>query len=116
MTQYRKRSASLISLLLLVLLTRALVPVGFMPAADGSAGLTVCPDGMLMAADAGMPNSGHLHTDHCPFGAAPFAAPLATPAAIPQRADAISLPGFESSGWIPTSRASRSHQPRAPPV
>jgi hypothetical protein len=116
MTQYRKRSASLISLLLLVLLARALIPVGFMPAGDGSAELTLCPDGMLMPADAGMPGSGHLHADHCPFGAAPFAAPLATAAAIPQLAATISLPGFESSTWLAATRAARSHQPRAPPV
>ncbi|MEJ0005710.1 MAG: hypothetical protein WDM77_04820 [Steroidobacteraceae bacterium] len=110
----------IISLLLLVLVTRALVPAGFMPAGDGSAQLTLCPDGMLMPSDPGtaaaaMPGSGHLHTDHCPFGSAPFAAPLADLAVVPARALAVTLRGIDSSSWVPEARAARTHQPRAPP-
>ena len=116
MTQYRQHRPLIISLLLLVLIARALVPVGFMPAGDGSTQLILCPDGMLMPADSGAPGSVKLHTDHCPFGSAPFAAPLSATAVVPQLAAPISIPGFESSAWVPTARGARSHQPRAPPV
>jgi hypothetical protein len=115
MTQSRRR-LPLINLLLLVLLTRALVPMGFMPAGDGSAELTLCPDGMLMPTDAAMANSGHLHTDRCPFGAAPFAAPISAPPVIPQLAAAIDTARFDPSPWPPAARGARSHQPRAPPA
>ena len=119
MAYYRRRNVLLISLLLLVLVARALVPAGFMPAGDGSAGLTLCPDGMLMPTDpgdaAGMPAPGHLHTDHCPFGSAPFAAPIAQPALIPVPAVAITLSSLDSSRPVPSARAARTHQPRAPP-
>ncbi len=76
MTRYRRR-LPIISALLLALVARAAVPVGFMPAADGSAQMTLCPDGMLMPADAGNAGAGRLHTDHCPYGSAPFTAPIA---------------------------------------
>jgi len=112
--------ARIIGLLLLVLVTRALVPAGFMPAGDGSAQLTLCPDGMLMPADpgsaaAGMPDAGHPHTDHCPFGSAPFAAPIADLAVIPVLAVAIGIRGCDSCPRVPGTRAARAHQPRAPP-
>lgn len=122
MTPYRHRTLPIVSLLLLVLVARALVPAGFMPAADGSAQLTLCPDGMLMPSDAGSGsdtaarNSGHVHTDHCPFGSAPFAAPIAHLPVIPQLAAANHAPGFDAAPWIPAIRGSRTHQPRAPPA
>jgi hypothetical protein len=109
----------IVSLLLLVLVARALVPVGFMPAGNGSAQLMLCPDGMLMpdaGSPGGAPNSGHLHVDHCPFGSAPFAAPISELPISPERAASISIPGFDSSPWIPSVRGSPSHQPRAPPA
>jgi hypothetical protein len=115
MTQSRRRPP-LISLLLLVLLARALVPTGFMPASDGSAQLTLCPDGMLMPSAAAMANSGLLHADHCPFGAAPFAAPISAPPLIPQLAAAVGTAGIVASPRPPAARAARSHQPRAPPA
>jgi hypothetical protein len=115
MSQSRRR-LRIISLLLLVLLARALVPTGFMPASDGSAQLTLCSDGMLMPSDAAMAGFGHLHADHCPFGAAPFAAPLSASPVIPQLASAVGLVRLAPSPWPPTARAARSHQPRAPPA
>ncbi len=121
MTRNRRRRLPIISALLLALVARAVVPVGFMPAADGSAQMTLCPDGMLMPSDAGnnaaagMPGSG-LHTDHCPYGAAPFAAPIAEFPITPALAAAINLPDFAPSAWVPSNRTLRSHQPRAPPA
>jgi len=106
----RPRRLYLISLLLLVLVTRALVPQGFMPAGDGSAQLTLCPDGMLMPG-----NPGHLHTDHCPFGSAPFAAPLSHTPVIPVPAVAITHQGLDPAPRIAGTRVAHAHQPRAPP-
>jgi hypothetical protein len=115
MIQSRRRPV-IISLLLLVLLARALVPTGFMPAGDGSAELTLCPDGMLMPSNAAMAHAGHLRADHCPFGAAPFAAPLSAAPVIPQLAAAVGTASFDPSPWLPAARGARSHQPRAPPA
>ena len=112
----RQRLAPLISLLLLAVVARALVPAGFMPSGDGSAQLTLCPDGMLMPADASHPDGGHPHVDHCPFGAAPFAAPIASLPVLPAFAAAISLPASSCAPWMMITRSSRSHQARAPPA
>ena len=102
----------IISLLLLVLVARALVPAGFMPSAGGSSALTLCPDGMVMPAGPG----GSGHADHCPFGAAPFAAPITHIAPTPVLAAAVSIAGVESLPWAPSARVARAHQPRAPPA
>ncbi len=109
MPRHLHHRSALISLLLLVLVARALVPVGFMPAGDGSAQLILCPDGMLMP-------SGHSHIDHCPFGSAPFAAPISSLAVIPTGALPVDIPGTDPSPWVPSARIARTHQPRAPPA
>jgi hypothetical protein len=117
--------------LLALLLFRAYVPVGFMPASGLPFALELCPTGM-----AGMP-AGHLHhagthtagthtagthtagthTDFetCPFGSAPAAGPLShhidfetTGPAPAQRIVAFEAPRL-------SLRPQRSHQPRAPP-
>ena len=121
MHQYRAHNVRLISLLLLVLIARALIPPGFMPAGNGAAQLTLCPDGMLMPADTSdagtaAPHPGSSQVDHCPFGAAPFAAPIAQLAVSPVLATALRLPGFEPSHWVSSTRTARTHQPRAPPA
>jgi hypothetical protein len=112
MTPPRHHRVRIISLLLLVLVARALVPAGFMPSAAGSSALTLCPDGMVMPSGPG----GYAHTDHCPFGAAPFAAPITHFAPTPVLATALGIAGFEFSPWAPSTRAARAHQPRAPPA
>jgi hypothetical protein len=114
---HRLRTAPLISLLLLVLAARALVPVGFMPASDGSAELTLCPAGMVMPAGSPMADhGGHFQTDRCPFGSAPFAAPITAIAVIPFLAAAISLPLPSLSPVVVVTRAARGNPPRGPPV
>ena len=113
-------------LLLALLLFRAYVPAGFMPASGAPFALELCPA-------AAMPMPGHLYHgphdhpgthDHlgthadfesCPFGSAPAAGPIshhiafasAGPAPVARMADPDSFP--------PTLRAQRSHQPRGPP-
>ena len=121
MGHHRHHRLPIISLLLLVLVARALVPMGFMPAGNGSAQLTLCPDGMLMpsdvgSADAAARNSGHSHIDHCPFGSAPFAAPIAHLAVTPALTVPVSVRGVAPSPWVPSARVARTHQPRAPPA
>jgi hypothetical protein len=109
-------------LLLVLLVFRAYIPAGFMPAGGVPFALQLCP-----AATAGMP--GHLHHhagthDHagthadfesCPFGSGPGAGPIS------HHID------FESVGPAPSQRiialeaprlihrAERSHPPRGPP-
>ena len=119
MLRLRQRPRVLIGLLLLVLLARALIPGGFMPAGDGSAQLTLCPAGMLMPADDGAAPGGaapHSHIDHCPFGSAPFAAPIATLSATPVLAASVRHLRFETLSQAPRDRAARAHQPRGPPA
>jgi hypothetical protein len=103
-------------LLLALLVFRAYVPAGFMPASGVPFALELCP-----AATAGMPAHLHHHAgthadfESCPFGSAPAAGPIS------HHFD------FESAGPAPTlrmlapearrinQRAERSHQPRGPP-
>jgi Protein of unknown function (DUF2946) len=92
----------LVGVLLLALALRGLIPVGYMPAADGSLSLMICPDGFpawllpagktgAMPAGMGMPGgmahsgpgrSGHgaMVGDHCIFCTGFSAAP---PALLP---------------------------------
>jgi hypothetical protein len=108
-------------LLLALLLFRAYVPAGFMPANGVPFALELCP-----AVTAGMPAHLHHHagTHHaethadfesCPFGSAPGAGPIsqyigfvAAAPAVVQRTVAFQTPSL-------SRRAQRSHQPRGPP-
>jgi hypothetical protein len=105
------------TLLLALLLFRAYVPAGFMPANGVPFALELCP----AAAMAGMPAHLHHHSgthtdfESCPFGSTPGAAPIshhidfetAGPAPVAR------TPAFETSRL--TRRAQRTHQPRGPP-
>ena len=74
----------LVSLLVVALALRALIPVGFMPSGNGQLALQICPEGFPAAL---LHTAGHHHHDHdspqgsghdhkswmqghCPFGAA----------------------------------------------
>ena len=124
----RHRASRAGILLLALLVFRAYIPAGFMPASGVPFALQLCP-----AATAGMP--AHLH-DHagthdqpgthghagthadfesCPFGSAPAAGPISHQLdfqsigpAPSQRIIAYQAPRF-------THRAERSHPPRGPP-
>ncbi|HTQ36012.1 MAG TPA: hypothetical protein VMH77_03155 [Steroidobacteraceae bacterium] len=114
----------LISLLLLALSCRALVPAGFMPAADGSARLALCQNGMpdmpgmpgmpdMVLPHGGAPHGNHV--EHCPFGAAPSFAPL--PVLAVELRLSTDLPGLPpaSESAPPPARISGAHRARAPP-
>ena len=103
-------------LLLALLLFRAYIPAGFMPANGVPFALELCP-----SITAGLPAHLHHHPgthadfESCPFGSAPGAGPIshhigfvaAAPAAVER------TPAFESPCL--NSRAHRTHQPRGPP-
>src|SRR5258708_9199142 len=117
----RQRASRAGILLLALLLFRAYVPAGFMPASGVPFALELCP-----AATAGMPAHLHHHAgshatgshadfESCPFGSAPAAGPISqhidfqtVRPATSQRILAFEAPRL-------THRAHRTHQPRGPP-
>ena len=119
---YRLKSRTqreLITALLLVTLAfRALIPVGFMPATDRAFSLEICRAGFLASFDPlnqQAPPDHSSHFEHCPFGTAPAAGPIANVPAL----HAGGLTAFPSVGDFvmlrPGARLDPAHQPRAPP-
>src|SRR4030081_4167459 len=79
MREYRsKRRRDLLTRILrALLLCRAYVPVGFMPASGTPFLLELCPAASSMQMPAHHHHTGsHSHFDHCPFGSAPAAGPI----------------------------------------
>src|SRR5260221_4311552 len=112
----RQRASRAGILLLALLVFRAYIPAGFMPASGVPFALQLCP-----AATVGMPAHLHHHAgthadfESCPFGSAPGAGPIShhldfdTAGPAPsQRIIAFEAPRL-------THRAERSHPPRGPP-
>jgi hypothetical protein len=103
--------------LLALLLFRAYIPAGYMPAGGVPFALELCPTGMVGTPAAHFHHHTGTHTafETCPFGSAPAAAPIshhvdfesAGPAPV-QRLAAFEAPRL-------SLRPQRSHQPRAPP-
>ena len=103
--------------LLALLLFRAYIPAGFMPAGGVPFALELCPTGLVGMPAAHVHHHAGTHTafETCPFGSAPAAGPIS------HHVD------FESAGPAPAQRIvafeaprlslrpQRSHQPRAPP-
>jgi hypothetical protein len=79
----RGSRAQLMWVVLLAFALRALIPIGFMPAADGTLSLTICdegfPAGLLPPAAHGRTTAGaaghRSQEDHCPFCGASTPAP-----------------------------------------
>jgi hypothetical protein len=110
------RGDLLTSFLLAVLLFRAYVPVGFMPASGTPFLLELCP----AALSAPMPahhhhGDSHGHFENCPFGSAPAAGPISQFVAFSPPAAAVSrrLVAFES--LQSSIRLLTAHRPRGPP-
>jgi hypothetical protein len=105
-------------LLLVILLFRAYVPVGFMPASGAPFLLEICPAAVTaqMPAHYAHHHSGsHVEFVNCPFGSAPAAGPLSHVIAFEPPAFIVSQPlvAFE---LLPRGvRPPRAHQPRGPP-
>jgi hypothetical protein len=111
----RRRTAGL--WLLALLIFRAYIPVGFMPASGTPFALELCPVGL-----AGMP-AAHVHQHSgthadfatCPFGSAPAAGPVSHDIAFEPPVLALSRTVAAPQSPILTLRPQRSHLPRGPP-
>ena len=115
----RGLSHLLIRAVVIALVCRALIPAGFMPAADGSFALQICRSGFLVAFDAHEPlrnSGGHSHVEYCPFGALPGAAPLSHIVAFQPSWLPVSEPVAERAVRRAGERADRAHLPRGPPA
>jgi hypothetical protein len=114
---HRKRQELLAGILLAVLVFRAYVPVGFMPASGAPFLVELCPAASLPY----MPAQHHhhpnslAHFDHCPFGSVPAAGPIAHFVVFASAAQITSrlIVAFEPPRF--GLRAQRAHQPRGPP-
>lgn len=102
--------------LLLLLLLRAYVPMGFMPSA-GSLALTICPEGLPQLTH-------HLHHhgdqshdafEHCPFGSAPAAGPAPHLVSLPPRTPPLSAAPIRSAAAFVLSQSERAHPSTGPP-
>jgi hypothetical protein len=114
----RTRRELITALLLVALAFRALIPVGFMPAADGSVSLQICRAGFLASIDPPDQRApaGHSHFEHCPFGSAPASGPIANAPGLPAAAATSSPPLGDSVTLRLSARFDAAHQPRAPPA
>jgi hypothetical protein len=117
------RRALTAGLVLAVLLFRAYVPLGFMPASGTPFLLQLCPAGPFaqlpaqhLHNHAGQQHpGGHTHVENCPYGSAPAAAPVSqfvtfAPAGL---LVASSPPHF--SPLLAGAQLPRAHRARAPP-
>jgi hypothetical protein len=82
-----KRRDLLTSFLLAMLLFRAYIPVGFMPASGTPFLLELCPAAAPMPMSLPMPghhhhSDTHTHFEHCPFGSASASGPAPHVAAL----------------------------------
>jgi hypothetical protein len=118
----RRHTASL--WLLALLLFRAYVPAGFMPASGIPFALELCPVGMAAPhhhpgspEHTGSHDHGGSHADFeaCPFGSAPAAGPISHHIAFQAPAPALSRPVVAFQSPCLTLRPQRSHLPRGPP-
>src|ERR1700704_103846 len=74
----RRRRELVTSILLVTLVLRALIPVGFMPASGEGFSLTLCRAAFAASSatqDTGQHPGNPPHTEHCAFGNAPAAGP-----------------------------------------
>jgi hypothetical protein len=105
-------------LLLAVLLFRAYVPVGFMPASGAPFRLEMCPATyqVPMPAHHGHHDSAtHSHFENCPFGSAPAAGPIAHLVGFDPPAPVVSKTLHPFEPLRLSIRLDRDHPPRGPP-
>jgi hypothetical protein len=128
----------LISLLLVAVVVRALIPAGFMPAADRPFTLEICPDGFPAQllhhdehaahhhhaqTDSGSPNAekgsqehGAARAEHCVFAAAAGVGPAPQIALLLAPIETGAAPLFTLTSRTPALTRHRVQQPRAPPT
>lgn len=104
------------SLMLVAMVFRALVPIGFMPSAERPFSLQICPAGMVMPHDAATPGKHSSHVEHCYFGSAPGSGPLSSLLQIP-RTGLSTAPSIAHFATLRLgTRLDRAHAARAPPA
>src|ERR1700722_8447869 len=106
------------SLLLVVLLFRAYVPVGFMPASGTPFLLEMCPATYQaeMPAHHGHHHPGtHAHFEYCPFGSGPGGGPIAHIGTFAPPAPIAAQPPVAFEPLRLGVQLPRAHQPRGPP-
>jgi hypothetical protein len=107
----------LLSLLLLALVVRAYIPVGFMPASGTPFLLEICPMGMQGAMDGHHPTGGHTHGEDCPFGCSTsVAGPVPHAIAYERGRLVVTQPTSASLSAVAIARRERAHPPRGPPT
>jgi hypothetical protein len=120
----------LISLLLVAVAVRALIPAGFMPSAERPFSFQICPDGfpaqLLHGAHAGhdpLLHSGHgshdhgaARAEHCVFAAAAGVGPAPHPELLLTALQTQPAPQLHAPSPVPELTRYRVQQPRAPPT
>jgi hypothetical protein len=120
---HRRRNVTA-SLTLALLLFRAYVPLGFMPASGSPFELEICPQGLQLQAPVHRLHGqtghshvpeGHTYFANCPFGSAPAAGPITHLIGVEPAGpiDAQALPEPPLRWGVPLKRA---HRARAPPI
>jgi hypothetical protein len=105
-------------LLLALLLFRAYIPAGFMPAAGAPFLLELCPSvaaGMPAHHQHHHPAGSHADFETCPFGSAPASGPISHHLELALAAPASSEPLVAFAAARIAVRAQHDHQPRGPP-
>jgi hypothetical protein len=117
----RKRHDLLTSFLLAMLLFRAYVPVGFMPASGTPFLLELCPAAAPMPMSMPMPahhhhSDTHTHFENCPFGSASASGPLPYLGAV-KALPPVNLESAPTIELLPVGvRLVYLPQPRGPPL
>ena len=118
----------IISVLLVTVVVRALIPAGFMPAADFT--YQICPDGFPAQllhdehaahhshhhGEQGSHEHGAARAEHCVFAAAAGAAPAPHTALLLTSVETEATSHLYLPPVLPALTRYRAQQPRAPPV
>jgi hypothetical protein len=127
---HRRRYQLIAGILLIALAFRALVPTGFMPAADEPFTLEICPDGFpaqLLHPPKGHEHGAHhsrgtshhhdsLRGEHCGFAAVAGAGPAAHPLPMLVPLESMLAPLLDTACPAYQARRFLIQQPRAPPA
>ena len=112
----RSRRDLMTRFLLVILLLRAYVPVGFMPASGAPFLLEFCPAAVTSQMPAHHHHSGsHAEFANCPFGSAPAAGPISHVIPFEPPAPIVSQFVATFEPLLQSARLQRAHRPRGPP-
>ena len=114
----KSRRLGIGAVLLLALLFRATVPVGFMPSGEAPFALKICPDGMPSQAHGAHLHHGaaHGHFESCPFGSAPANGPVSASLGVAPPSPIASGDEPSVAVFRVSLRLQRAHAARGPPA